>query len=109
MSEIKKNNEFKSKILGSNIKYMRRKAKYTQEKFSEKVGITPQFLSSVERGNAGISIETAIKLCNVSNCSANVLFKDIVNTNNIIDKYDLLNDYNKKVIDKMIEFLLENN
>ena len=109
MSEIKKNNEFKSKTLGNNIRYMRRKTNYTQEKFSEKVGVTPQFLSSVERGNAGISIETAIKLCNASNCSANVLFKDIIYINNSIDKYDLLNDSNKKVIDKMIEFLLENN
>lgn len=50
MEEIENLNEFKSEILGNNIKSIRKNANYTQEEFSEKLGITPQFLSTVERG-----------------------------------------------------------
>lgn len=108
MSKIENFKEFKSKNLGNNIKNIRKKANYTQEQFSEKLGVTPQFLSSVERGVAGISINTAINICNISKCSPNNLFKDIVRSNKMIDKYDFLSDNDKKVIDKMIGFMLEN-
>ncbi len=108
MLEIEKLKEFKSKSLGSNIKSIRKKANFTQEQFSEKLGVTPQFLSSVERGTAGISLNTAINICNITKCSPNRLFKDIVNVNTTIDKYDFLSDENKKIIDKLIEFMLEN-
>ncbi len=108
MSEIENSKEFKSNTLGENIKYIRKKANYTQEEFSEKLGITPQFLSSVERGIAGISINTAIKICQITECSPMLLFKDIIKVNSIDDKYDLLNEKDKSVINKMIEYLLEN-
>lgn len=108
MLKIEKAKEFKSKSLGNNVKSIRKKANLTQEQFSEKLGITPQFLSCVERGTAGISINTAINICNIAKSSPNRLFKDIVNVNNTIDKYDFLSDDNKKIIDKMIEFMLGN-
>lgn len=50
MEEIESSNEFKSEILGNNIKNIRKNADLTQEEFSEKLGVTPQFLSAVERG-----------------------------------------------------------
>ena len=37
-----------------------------------------------------------------------LLFKDIIKVNSIDDKYDLLNEKDKSVINKMIEYLLEN-
>ena len=107
MLKIENLQEFKSKSLGNNIKNIRKKANFTQEQFSEKLGVTPQFLSSVERGLAGISINTAINICNISKSTPNSLFKDIVKVNNIIEKYDYLSDDNKKIIDKLIEFMLE--
>lgn len=108
MSEIDKTKEFKSKSLGKNVKSIRKKANFTQEQFSEKLGITPQFLSSVERGIAGISLNTAINICKITKCSPNNLLKDVVKINNPIDKYDFLSDNNKKIVNKMIEFMLEN-
>lgn len=106
MLNVENIDEFKSNTLGENIKYIRKKNKYTQEEFSEKLGITPQFLSSVERGVNGISIETAIKICQITKCSPMSLFKGIIETSSIEDKYELLSAKNKKVIDKMIEYLL---
>lgn len=106
MLNVENIDEFKSNTLGENIKCIRKKNKYTQEEFSEKLGITPQFLSSVERGVNGISIETAIKICQITKCSPMSLFKGIIETSSIEDKYELLSAKNKKVIDKMIEYLL---
>lgn len=107
MLDVENINEFKSRTLGENIKRIRKNNNYTQDEFSEKLGITPQFLSSVERGINGISIETAIKICQITNCSPMSLFKDIIKVSSIEDKYELLSSKNKKFIDKIIEFLLE--
>ncbi len=107
MLDVENSNEFKSKTLGENIKSIRKKAKYTQEDFSEKLGITPQFLSSVERGINGISLTTAIKIIKITHCSPMSLFKGIVEISSIEDKYELLADDDKKVVEKMINYLME--
>lgn len=93
--------------LGKNIQEIRQSLNMTQEKFSENLNITPNFLSKVENGNAGISIDVAIKICNLANCSANILFKNIVTPSDIPNKYDLLNKRDKSVIEKMIDCLLD--
>lgn len=108
MSEIENNDEFKSKTLGDNIKGIRKKVNCTQDNFSEKLEVTPQFLSAVERGTAGISLKTAINICNAANCSANMLFKDIITIPKGMDKYEFLSDRDKIVINEMIEVLLKN-
>lgn len=107
MIKNKEKDIYKSQELGNNIKDIRQKNNYTQEEFSEKIGITPQFLSSVERGLVGISLNTAIKICNVGNCSSVELFKNIIDSNNINDIYELLNDRDKSIIKHMISYLLE--
>lgn len=107
MLNVENSNEFKSKTLGENIKTIRKKAKYTQEDFSEKLGITPQFLSSVERGINGISLTTAIKIFQITHCSPMSLFKGIIELSSIEDKYELLSDGDKQVIEKMIDYLME--
>ena len=107
MSEIEDSNEYKNKSLGENIKSIRKRANFTQEEFSEKLGITPQFLSSVERGASGISMTTAIKICQLVSCSPMSLFKGIIQTSSIEDKYELLEKKDKEVIEKMIDYLLE--
>lgn len=45
-------------IVGQNIKREREKAGYTQERFSELIGIGPKSLSAIERG-----IDMAMLLC----------------------------------------------
>ena len=70
-----------NKLIGENIQRERVKAGYTQEKFSELIGIGPKSLSAVERGTVGISISTLIKVVNVLGISpASILFeKQITN------------------------------
>lgn len=64
-------------IIGRNIKNIRKDLDLTQEDFAEKLNINAQFLSQVETGKAGISIDNAINICNTANCSSIKLFKDL--------------------------------
>lgn len=57
-------------IIGRNIKNIRKDLDLTQEDFAEKLNINAQFLSQVETGKAGISIDNAINICNTANCSS---------------------------------------
>lgn len=92
--------------LGQNIREIRKDLNLTQEQFSEKIGINSQFLSQVETGKAGISLDTAINICKIANCSSVRLFNGIIESPNIIEKYELLNNRDKSVIAQMITYLL---
>lgn len=60
-------------LIGSNIKRERMKAGYTQEKFSELVGIGTKSLSAIERGTVGVSLTTLLKICKILSISSNAL------------------------------------
>lgn len=59
--------------VGKNIKREREKAGYTQEKFSELIGIGPKSLSAIERGTVGVSLLLLTRITNILGVSADVL------------------------------------
>ncbi|MBQ7566622.1 MAG: helix-turn-helix transcriptional regulator [Oscillospiraceae bacterium] len=59
--------------IGRRIQQSREKAGMTQEQLSEAIGRSTQFLSTVERGVAGPSLETVVQLCRVLNVTADWL------------------------------------
>lgn len=93
-------------ILGQNLKEIRKELQLTQEEFAEKLSLNPQFLSQIETGKVGISVDTVINICNTAKCSSVNLFKGLINSPNIIDKYELLSNRDKSVVDQMIIYLL---
>ena len=60
-------------LVGNNIKRERIKAGYTQEKFSELIGIGTKSLSAIERGTVGVSLTTLLRICKVLSISSNSL------------------------------------
>lgn len=60
-------------LVGANIKREREKAGFTQDRFSELLGIGSKSLSSIERGVVGVSLATLLKICDILHISANVL------------------------------------
>ncbi|MGN1026518.1 MAG: helix-turn-helix domain-containing protein [Faecousia sp.] len=60
-------------LVGSNIKRERIRAGYTQEAFSELIGIGPKSLSAIERGTVGVSLTTLLRICKVLSVSSNAL------------------------------------
>ncbi|MEA4895249.1 MAG: helix-turn-helix transcriptional regulator [Oscillospiraceae bacterium] len=59
--------------IGANIRAVRDKSGYTQEELSERLGITPNHLSAIERGVSGATLEHIKKLCALCAVSADVL------------------------------------
>ena len=70
-------------MIGSNIKRERTKAGYTQEAFSELVGIGTKSLSAIERGTVGVSLSTLLKICNVLSISSNSLLYKNTHKNDV--------------------------
>ena len=93
-------------ILGQNVRDIRKNLNLTQEEFAEKLNLNPQFISQIETGKIGISLDNAINICNTANCSSANLFKGLINSPSIIDKYELLSDRDKSIINQMITCLL---
>lgn len=60
-------------LIGANIKRERENAGFTQDRFSELLGIGSKSLSSIERGVVGVSLTTLLKICDILHISANVL------------------------------------
>lgn len=100
------NNEY-NVILGQNVRKIRKSMKVTQEEFSEILNLNPQFISQVETGKAGLSVETIIKICNASKCSSADIFNNLIKSPSISDKYELLNERDKLIIEQMINYLLD--
>ncbi len=66
--------------IGDRIKASREKRGYTQEKFSEMVGVSLQYISDLERGVVGTSIPTLIRICTVLHVSSDyILFGEAGN------------------------------
>ncbi len=49
--------------IGKRIRIARDKARVTQEALAEYVEVSPQFVSDLERGVVGVSVETLRKIC----------------------------------------------
>ena len=63
--------------IGERIKQAREQSGMTQEQFAELINKTPQFISDLERGVTGISIETLRTICEkLCISSDSILFPD---------------------------------
>lgn len=59
--------------IGQNVKREREKAGYTQEEFSELIGMGPKSLSAAERGVVGLSLTSLRKICRILSISSDAL------------------------------------
>ena len=97
-------------LVGSNIKRERVKAGYTQETFSELIGIGTKSLSAIERGTVGVSLATLLKICKVLSISSNSLLFENTPKNDVQaiteklerlspEQFEIANDILCKVIE----------
>lgn len=62
------------KLVGSNIREIRKMKKLTQEELSEKSGLQTSFLAGVERGERNITLETLDKIVFGLDVDVKILF-----------------------------------
>lgn len=63
--------------IGARIKEAREQAHLTQEKLAEKVGVSVQYVSDLERGKVGASVGTIIRLSQTLQVSCDYLLLGI--------------------------------
>lgn len=56
--------------IGSRVKTARETMRYTQENLAERIDVSVQYISDLERGVVGASLPTIIKLCQVLHTSS---------------------------------------
>ena len=61
--------------MGMRIQQSRKAAKLTQMQFSEKIGVSTQYISDLERGIVGCSISTLIKICDILDVSSDFILR----------------------------------
>lgn len=111
------NEKILRKSIGKKIKLARSKTNYTQEALAEKASLSPRFVSQLERGISFGSATTIVNLCRALNISSDFLFSDLISANSteaipefdnkLIENYSQLNDYNKKVVNRLISDLIK--
>ena len=96
--------------VGLRLRRARENVGITQNALSIKIDVNPQHISDIERGNAGISIDSLIAICEALNISSDyILFdKDIkLSGNPIFDDFLQLKDKDKAFIEDFVEFYIK--
>ncbi len=65
------------KLLGANIRDLRKERGWTQKKLAELIGISPTFIMHIERGNRGVSLDTIGLFAKVLHVEISRLFESI--------------------------------
>jgi len=66
-------NTYDKKKVGERIRTRRKALNISQEEFAERIGRVPKFCADIERGQAGMSIETMLSICTLLKLSPNEL------------------------------------
>ncbi|MCQ4922963.1 helix-turn-helix domain-containing protein [Tissierella carlieri] len=100
------------KNIGERIKKIRKSIKMSQIEFSKKIGISQGTLSEIENGNNNPSIETLIKIKEMTNLDIDeIIYGKNNNKNledeeiNIINKYRKLDDRDKIRVETYIDYI----
>jgi len=88
------------KLVGSNIKEIRKLKKLTQEELAEKCGLQTSYLAGVERGDRNITIQTLEKITEGLEEAPSSIFK--FDTLNFDNKY-----FEKKELGMILQNLIE--
>ena len=72
------NNEDILKVLGKNIKKVRKEKGYTQDYVAEQINVSTDLLRSIENGRNIGSLSTVLNLCNFLEISPNYLFAELL-------------------------------
>lgn len=92
--------------IGERIRATRESAGITQENLSERIEVTAQYVSDLERGVVGVSIQTLKKLCIALGTTSDFLLfgkEDNERNNVIINRCRGLSDKNFRILCEIID------
>ncbi len=95
------------KEIGARISERRKMLNYTQEQIAEKMDVSIQMVSNLERGNKAIKIENLIKISDILDVSTDYILTGkhtVKDLHSIVDRVYKLSDRDYKMIDMLIEY-----
>lgn len=97
--------------IGTRIKEIREKTKFTQEYMARELDIAPNHYGRIERGENSCTINNLIKICNILNITPNDILGNLIlsNESDFNLKYNKLTLEDKILISKLISYLLSEN
>lgn len=87
---IDTNKKDSKEYMGKKLRLARTISNLTQEELAEKLSLTPEYVSQIERGISYGSVETLINICKTLNVNADFLLHGLLNndSNNLSDLID---------------------
>lgn len=64
--------------IGARIQKLRKARGFTQQEFSELIGVSNNYLSDIERGNSFPKSDKLVAICTALDCSADDIFCDVI-------------------------------
>ncbi len=76
--ECVRNEKSVQQTIGKRIQSIRKVKGYTQQQFAEKIGISTNYLSDIERGKSSARMDKLVTIINALQCSADDIFVDVI-------------------------------
>ena len=101
------------KRIGKRIKQRREQIDLTQEQFAEKLGVAPNYISTIERGASFPRCEKLIAIINGLETSADAIFCDVIDHTTeyrasvLSQKLQALPPADQKRILEIVEFMIQ--
>lgn len=101
-----------TELVGKRIKEYRIKAGLTQEELAERVGISPNYLSAIERGVKLVRLDKLVHIINQINCTADDILIDVLKksyekkTSVLLDTISTLPEQEQKRIYEVLNALI---
>ena len=99
--------------LGERIARRRKQAKIKQNVLADLIGISNNYLSSIERGKEKPSLDVFVKICNALNVTPDYLIMGTMSSNNVPQKIAeglrLCNDADIDLLGIIVEAMVERN
>ena len=89
--------------IGEQVRIAREQAKLTQEMLAERIEVSPQYISDLERGVVGIALSTLKKLC----CALGVASDQILFGTQLQDRSAILSNACSTLSDEQFSLLVE--
>ena len=100
------------KEIGIRIVERRKELKLTQEQVAERMNVSIQMISNIERGNKAIKIDNLLKLCNILKTSTDYILTGKRTDNDfdtLTDKISQLTNSDYKMIEMLVDYRLNDN
>lgn len=96
------------KDIGCRICHRRKQLGYTQEQLADKMDVSVQMISNLERGNKAIRIDNLIKISNILNVSTDYILTGIQSEDQLSDKMNKLTERDYRLICEIVDYCANN-